>query len=277
MKCIKKICAYFFIGTTVLLSNSVSLYAMESLVVTEKNQEHTEQDWQYGKRKKMDFHYIRDRNDQLYPYFPGDNDRNVKIPLLSDQVIARDYENIFGESYDVSSLDSKHKKTLAFVLQTIKDGQPLRIEGRDKKFAQKISNHILDLPLPIRQKIAQSCGNTMMCNTEYKQSEWDALLDDEYNKKECMYRVKDVGTGCCCLLEAYLKVSGGNAVPLLENIYCCLFVEALCCRCFLHSIMTRWLSETPEEKDRRQGFEAISLLEMKSEIVNDSTTKEKVD
>ena len=265
MKYINNFFLFFFMFNIILLSNSFFLQAME-----EGGQ--VEQDWGYKKREGKSLCCFDDRDERAYPYFLSDkNDSNAKV---SEQKIIKKYNKTFGDSCDISSLNEENKKTLWYVLETIKKNEKLRIEGRDKYFSQTMSQRVLNLPLKIRQKIAAKCGKNMMSNRHYESSRLDAIWDDEDHKKFCAYLVESCGISCYCVLRCCsLKVLNPHILPALILYF--LIKTFSCGNRDLYAVMKDWLKETPEEKDRRHGFETISLLqEMECEIVD---SKEKQD
>jgi len=101
------------------------------------------------------------------------------------------------EAFKVNKLDflclpMKSKRALIYarvhvshkthVLDNRLPGLELKIEGRDKEFAQKMSQYILDLPLPIRKELARKTGGYMVCNTKYEPSIYNTLLGETNNE-----------------------------------------------------------------------------------------------
>jgi len=88
---------------------------------------------------------------------------------------------------DFLCLPMKSKRALAYVLEHKNHHDQtyyhkMVIEGRDKEFAQKMSQYILDLPLSIRKEIAWNAGGYMMCNTKYEPSIYNTLLGEDDNE-----------------------------------------------------------------------------------------------
>src|SRR5438128_746250 len=136
VKCIKQSFLYLFMLNIMLLSYSFSLRAMQP-------DGQIEQDWGYKKRDEKSFCCFGKTDDRAYPYFLYEkNNNNVKI---SEQKITTKYNKIFGSVCDISSLNEENKQTLWYVLKTMKNSEKLRIEGRDKDFADKMSQRVLRL------------------------------------------------------------------------------------------------------------------------------------
>jgi hypothetical protein len=267
MKCIKRSFLYFFMFTMVLLNNSFSLQAMKRL--REKENE-IAIDWEYKQRENKGLCCFDGKDGPVYPSFLlNKNDSKVKI---SDKKIAKEYNKTFGRSCDILCLNEENKKTLWYVLEVIKKDRDLRIEGRNKDFAQEMSQRVLNLPLKIRQEIAEKYGENMMSNTQYEPSRLGSLLDSKTHKQHLAIGAADCGGYICCSLQYYLLYALGLSLPF--KCICAPIVISLGCCCYSYKKIDGLLQETPEKRDKRQGFVAISLLkEMECEIVD---SKEKI-
>ena len=267
MKCIKRSFLYFFMFTMVLLNNSFSLQAMKRL---REPRAVAVIDWEYKQRENKGLCYFDDKDGPEYPFFLfNKSNANVKI---SDEKIAKKYNKIFGSICAVSSLNEENKKTLWYVLESIKKDKKLRIEGGNKNFAKEMSQRVLNLPLKIRQEIAEKYGETMMSNTHCEPSRLGALLDSKSHKQQLAIAVADCGGYICCSLQYCLWYALGLSLPF--KCICAPIVISLGCCCYSYKKIDGLLQETPEKRDKRQGFVAISLLkEMEYEIVD---SKEKI-
>lgn len=129
-------------------------------------------------------------------------------------VYMKDLKEVFNVTRnDFLYFPMKNKRALQYIMEN-RGGENLRwcyfagqleIEGRDKEFAQKMSQYILDLPLPIRKELAQKThGGYIFCNTKYEPSLYNTLLGEDIercyeNKRHFSKMAKIATAGTLCL------------------------------------------------------------------------------
>ena len=262
---------YIFVFNAIVLSNIAPLQSMQRV----------EQDWEYKKREDKSICCLTHKDDQDYPhFFLEKTDSKTQCSSVLEQEIATKYNNIFNDTYDITSLDDENKKALWYVSRIAEKNKnlkikELRIEGINKDFAQKMSQRVCNLPVDIKRKIAEKYGMNMICNTDYEPRLSDVIWDDEDNKNKMAYVLAGSG-GCCCY---WLQKWCCDAICPCEDSYnFCIDVRGeitVFCLMYLYNKVNIWFNETPEQKDKRHGFETIPLLkEMECKIVE---AKEKID
>jgi hypothetical protein len=215
-----------------LLCSPVVLYSMEI-----KN-------WGYKERDQGYMNYFLPSNPRKFPYFKDEiaSDHSFLDELLfatrMESVLTKDVTDIvlhysyetekkFGETTNIKLfsnlglringtfkddtfyLPMKSKRALSFLMEIEKPNEPIVIEGRDKEFAQKMSQYILELPLPIRRKIVGRYGANMVCNSNYEPSISNTLLGEDNHAymrhKDYFARTTQLATkGTITMLTWYL-------------------------------------------------------------------------
>ncbi|HEX4069006.1 MAG TPA: hypothetical protein VHX42_02820 [Candidatus Babeliales bacterium] len=266
----KKVFVFFYIFSVIVL-NVFSVHAMELIHPVETK--FIEQDWGYKKREINKCCYFTDNDMIEYPYFLPDGDKNQPRHLFSESDLITTYQDIFKDICPIDSLNTKNKRTLYFLLETIQKNKKakvkkLRIEGRDDHFALQMSERITALPLHVRQTISKKYGANITSNIYYKPTCSDVFLDNgEICKDNCSWTGADVGgVFCYCLLCC--------PCPFITYQPCRALIAYQCAIC-LHDTIRNRLQETAEEKDKRYGFENIALLQEMECVIVDA--KEKID
>jgi hypothetical protein len=269
---------FFYFCVFYALSNTFTLQAME------KTEYAIAQDWGYKKRDNKSLCCCKDTDDKKYPYFLSIEGTGDMLSERRD--ITEKYHEMFGKDCDIEKLNREEKRTLAYLLETIQENeksgiQALRIEGRDKDFAQKMSLRVKKLPLQIRQTIIAKYGENMMSNIFYQPSFFNTIMDNEDNKDHCALTIAGGVSYLCYWLQKWCcPITPPIAIPPYsahnpdewENFR---VVTTLGCYYCLYPIVRNCLRETAEQKDKRHDFAVVPLLkEMECKIVD---AKEKVD
>jgi hypothetical protein len=142
----------------------------------------------------------------------------LNYAYLTEKTLNPAYMEALEKGFDIKKIDflylpMKNKRALQYLFDeglriwddkslTIASaitGNQIMIEGRDKEFAQKMSQYILDLPLPIRKKLADGTNNHILCNTKYEPSIYNTLLGEtfgqSYKNKPYLARLAKIATG----------------------------------------------------------------------------------
>src|SRR5579862_6120706 len=120
---------YIFVFNAIVLSNIAPLQSMQRV----------EQDWEYKKREDKSICCLTHKDDQDYPhFFLEKTDSKTQCSSVLEQEIATKYNNIFNDTYDITSLDDENKKALWYVSRIAEKNKnlkikELRIEGIDRK------------------------------------------------------------------------------------------------------------------------------------------------
>lgn len=224
--------------------------------------------------------------------------KSYLITQQEDRLLIKKYKKAFNkdkEGCDLLYLNQLHKQTLLYVLKDeFQKKNEIRVEGRDKEFAQKMSENILSLPLPIKENIINKFGLEIISNINYKPSWRDIVLDDEDNKKRC----KVLTSAECCtvsycmlhgskILSSYkpvkfsiallsvmlTRVTGLSDSAIREYLFSGIdygtpIALSACCCGGTYKALEYLLQETQEQKDARHGFANIPLKEMESVIID---------
>jgi hypothetical protein len=203
----------------------------------------TEKDSSASKRSFYD--ELRFAKQVLEPILSKDiADLILRYCYATEKIFPNDIDikkNIFNTFYTTITDDTLYltrgdKQALLYLMNHTTTGQPIIIEGRDKHFSQKMSQHILELPLPIRQKIAEKYGKNMLCNTHYEHSMRNTVLGEDENThiaykqdlaRISQFRTKAVITFLICYMSIspILSFSMDNALTPLGAI--ALFIGSL--------------------------------------------------
>ena len=173
--------------------------------------------WDYKERDKGYISYLlpKQENPTKYPYFLPEKDeseskRSFSNELLFAKTVEKNWElpkditkQILNYAYltektlDVNAMRAleefckfnkfnflylplKSKRALAYIFENAKANSDFIIEGRDKEFACKMSQDILDLPLVIKKRLIYDSGrNYMLCNSKYKPSMYNTLMGED--------------------------------------------------------------------------------------------------
>lgn len=234
-----------------------------------------EQNWDHKKRDNKKLCCFVAKDDQEYPYFWSQEDSH-DFTKISENGLVEFYKETLKGTYNITSLIKEEQQTLWYVLENIKKGKNLRIEGLDKDFAQEMFQRISKLPAKIKEEIAAISTPTMLVNTHYAPSQLDVIWDDENNKERCACGTAASAACGVSAAQCYFWSLLNQAVTIPVNLVA-YSTTIIFSGSYIYSYLRakHWLKETPEQKDQRQGFTAISLLqEMKCQIVD---AKEKTD